>query len=200
MANVKIRQEIPSCLPEYARIPSAFESTQVFDVTPAGAGAAAFELSARCTSAPFRKDYDQVSGEGPAFWPQQFDVSNWGFFLARMAGELVGAAAIACNTPGVDMLEGRSDLAFLWDIRVAPEAQRTGVGSQLFRAAEAWARERGCTELMIETQNNNVPACRFYSSKGCTLKAAIPSAYPKFPDEIQLLWHKPLRSAASCAG
>lgn len=103
---------------------------------------------------------------------------------------------IAFDTPGVEMLEGRRDLAVLWDIRVAPEARGQGVGAALFRAAEEWARARGCSQFKVETQNVNVAACRFYARQGCVLTAIDPSAYPGLPGQIQLLWYKDLSIAS----
>ena len=90
------------------------------------------------------------------------------------------------------MLEGRSDLAVLWDIRVQPDARRSGVGSALFEAAERWSREQGCAQLKVETQNTNAPACRFYQRHGCRLARVNRNAYPTLPEEIQLLWYKEL--------
>jgi GNAT superfamily N-acetyltransferase len=66
------------------------------------------------------------------------------------------------------------------------------VGRALFVAAEAWAVARGCKQLMVETQNVNVDACRFYAAVGCELGAIHRFAYPELPDEIQLLWFKTL--------
>lgn len=62
----------------------------------------------------------------------------------------------------------------------------------LFRAAGDWAGARGCRWLKIETQNINLPACRFYQKMGCTLGAIDRFAYPGQPDEVQLLWWKAL--------
>ena len=67
------------------------------------------------------------------------------------------------------MLEGRHDLAVLWDIRVAPSSRRRGVGAALFCAATEWAAATGYQELKVETQNVNVAACRFYGRHGCEL-------------------------------
>ena len=88
------------------------------------------------------------------------------------------------------MLEGRDDLAVLWDIRVAPPFRRTGVGRHLFDAVETWARPQGCRELKIETQDVNVAACRFYAAMGCELRVVRPGAYPEHPEETQMLWYK----------
>lgn len=162
----------------------------MFDVAAADGG---FALTERILATPYIKDYDDFAGEGPAEWGKHFDVSSWGFFAARIGGRRVGGAAVAFDTPGVHMLEGRRDLAVLWDLRVAPEARGRGAGAALFHAAEAWARARGCRELKVETQNVNVPACRFYARQGCILAEAVRGAYPALPDEVQLIWRKDLR-------
>lgn len=88
------------------------------------------------------------------------------------------------------MLENREDLAVLWDLRIAPRARRRGLGAKLFGAASDWATTRGCRWLAIETQNINVPACRFYASQGYVLGSIHRFAYPDLPDEIQLIWYK----------
>jgi hypothetical protein len=49
--------------------------------------------------------------------------------------------------------------------------------------------------LTVETQTTNVPACRFYAAQGCGLGSIEPHAYPDFPDEARLLWHKDLVTA-----
>lgn len=152
-------------------------------------------LVERPVAVPWTKDYDQDAGEAPARWLERFDVSRWGFLLARAAGEPVGGAVIAFDTPGVRMLEERRDLAVLWDLRVAPARRGSGLGRRLFAAAERWAGARGCEWLKIETQQINVPACRFYARQGCTLGAIHRFAYPALPDEVQLLWYKRLASS-----
>jgi ribosomal protein S18 acetylase RimI-like enzyme len=90
------------------------------------------------------------------------------------------------------MLEDRSDLAVLWDIRVAPAFRGRGVGRALFEAAETRALTRGCRELKVETQNINVPACRFYAALGCQLRVVRDNVYPQCPGELQFLWYKAL--------
>ena len=90
------------------------------------------------------------------------------------------------------MLEGRTDVALLWDIRVAPAVRNRGIGAALLAAGEGWARARGALALEVETQNTNVPACRFYARHGFTLRAVRRGAYPELPDEVQLIWRKEL--------
>jgi GNAT superfamily N-acetyltransferase len=195
--SVEIIEEDVTTLGEYARIPIAFEVSRVLEVTAQGNGSGIFILSERELNTPYVKDYDAFEGEGPTQWAGRFDVSHWGLLAARVEGKRVGGAAVAFNTPGLDMLEGREDLAVLWDIRVSPVARGQGVGSALFHAAELWAKARGCKQLKVETQNINVPACKFYARQGCVLGAVNQFAYPEYPDEIQMFWYKNLSHSCS---
>ena len=191
--TIEVREEpIAAALAEYAGVPIAFTVRVVLDVVVRESGLGGLLLVPRDVDEPYEKDYDALDG-GPAGWPARFDLSRWTLFAARREGRMVGGAVVAWDTPGVEMLEGRRDLAALWDIRVAPDARSRGVGAALFRAAEAWAADRGCRRLKIETQNVNVPACRFYARQGCVLGAIHRFAYPDLPDEAKLLWYRDLR-------
>ena len=179
-------------LADYAQVPIAFTVDRVMDVT-LHTDRKRFSLSERRLDIPYVKDYDAIDGEGPLHWPRRFDVSNWRLFTARVAGSRVGGATVAFNTPGLTMLESRRDLSVLWDIRVTPNARGKGIGSALFERVEAWSQTQGCRQLKVETQNINVPACRFYARHGCELRAIHHATYPDLPEEIQLLWYKDLR-------
>ena len=138
--------------------------------------------------APYWKDYDAL--EAPLKWADRFNLSKWGLLGAFHDRRRVGGALIAFDSEEVEMLEGRKDLAVLWDLRVEPSSRRRGVGTALFRAVEDWAASRGCAGLRIETQNSNVPACRFYERQGCELRQINPGAYAALLHEVQLLWEK----------
>ena len=181
-------------LEEYASIPIAFEVGSILDVMTTANGLGEFVLTQRLLDVPYVKDYDSINEEEPAQWARRFDMSNWVLFAARAEGRRVGGAVVAFSTPGLIMLEGREDLAILWDIRVSPEARGQGIGSALFHAAEAWARAKGCRQLKVETQNNNVAACRFYARHGCKLQSVHHSVYADLPEEIQFIWCKELGS------
>jgi GNAT superfamily N-acetyltransferase len=190
--TIVLTEEPMTALPEYARVPITFTVDRVLDVTNRGDGPGGFALSERRLEVPYEKDYDAIPGEGPLQWARRFDLSKWAFFTARFASRIVGGATVVFDTPGLTMLEGRRDLAVLWDIRVAPDARRQGVGSALFERVEAWAQLHGCRQLKVETQNINVRACRFYERQGFQLRAICRAAYPELPEEIQLLWYKDL--------
>jgi GNAT superfamily N-acetyltransferase len=194
--SLDIREEAltPAALAEHAAIPIAFLVDQILEVGLLDGGLGGMSLTQTVVTDPYVKDYDAIEGAGPQRWPGRFDISNWGLIGARRDGARVGGAVIASKTPGLHMLGGRDEVAVLWDIRVAPRERGGGIGSALFRAAGDWARARGCRWLKIETQNVNVPACRFYHKMGCTLGAIDWFAYPGQPPEVRLLWWKALAS------
>ena len=193
--TIVLTEEPMTALGEYARVPITFTVDRVLDVldvTSDDDGGRGFAMSERRLQVPYEKDYDAIAGEGPSQWGRRFDLSNWALFTARLRTVLVGGAAVAFDTPGLPMLDGRRDLAAVWDIRVVPDARRQGVGSALFQMIENSARQRGCRQLRIETQNTNVPACRFYERQGCRLARFDRGVYPEFPEEVRLLWCKDL--------
>jgi GNAT superfamily N-acetyltransferase len=195
--QIDVIQESVSSLVEYGDVPTAFEIRSIFEMSKTDGDTPDIVLAERGVAAPVLKDYDSIVGDGPATWSTRFDLSTWGIFAARRGGRRVGGAVVAFRSPKISMLEGRDDLAVLWDIRVAPNVRRNGVGAALLRAAELWAAANGAASMKVETQNINVPACRFYARHGYVLRAANRSAYPEFPDEIQLLWYKDLPSTNS---
>lgn len=125
-------------------------------------------------------------------YEQQFDISNWAFYMAFDDGNPVGAVTIASRTKNVNMLDERNDLALLWDIRVADEYKHQGIGQKLFDLAVDWSKRQGLQQMKIECQNNNVPACKFYHKQGAVLCKIDEYAYYNDLDirnEIQLIWY-----------
>ncbi|MCS6992370.1 MAG: GNAT family N-acetyltransferase [Anaerolineales bacterium] len=190
MNNLQILEITPERMADYEAISPAFEVREMLAVFTPGDGLGGIHLVPQRVVTPYIKDYDAFGP--PRLWLAEFNTANWGFFLAEQEGLPVGAAAVAWNTNGVDMLEGRRDLSVLWDLRVRPEWRKRGVGKALFQYAAAWSRSRGCVMMKIETQNINLPACRFYVAQGCVLGDIRRFAYrhiPEAADEVQLNWY-----------
>ncbi|MEM6552072.1 MAG: GNAT family N-acetyltransferase [Planctomycetota bacterium] len=177
-------------LAAYAEVPIRFEVWERLRVGVGDAGRALEGLAVERVVPGYVKDYDALPAEGPMGWPRRFDVGCWGLLMAQRDGRCVGGAVVAQGSTGVEMLEGRDDLAVLWDLRVEPAARGCGVGRRLFAAAAAWAVERGCVELRVETQDINVSACRLYAGQGCRLMSVEPGAYVDCPGEAKLIWQK----------
>ncbi|MBF8268053.1 MAG: acetyl-transferase [Dehalococcoidia bacterium] len=192
MANVREEPTTLASLLEHGNVSISFLVESRYRVESVRNGLGGWGLTEEPVEHPYIKDYDERDGEGPRHWASRFDISNWGILSAFEGQERIGGAVISFNTPGVYMLEGRTDLAVLWDIRVHPEYRHQGIGALLFARVIEWANAHRCTTLKVETQNINVPACKFYARMGCQLRAIHPDAYPDLPDEVQLLWYRPL--------
>ena len=190
--EIDIRLVNAESLPEYSNIPISFEVKSQLRIELLNGGLDGISLHEESVKPPYTKDYDKDNGEGPTRFPKEFDTSNWGLFLARKGEIPVGGAVVAFKTPGVNMLNGRDDLAALWDLRVYPDYRRSGIGTRLFAEATKWSKEKGCRQLKVETQNVNVPACRFYTRQGCHLGEINRYAYasePSVAHETMLIWY-----------
>lgn len=179
-------------LTELSIIPISFEVKTIFRVELLDGGLGGVLLKEEPVSHPYVKDYDARDGEGPTRWLRRFDTNNWVVLLARQKGTAIGGGALVTNSPGIDMLRRRQDLAVLWDLRVRPEFRGQGTGTELFRRAAQLAREKGCTQLSAETQNVNMPACKFYRKQGCRLGEINRFQYiSNFPvaHEVMLVWY-----------
>ncbi|MGE4248271.1 MAG: GNAT family N-acetyltransferase [Parvibaculaceae bacterium] len=106
-----------------------------------------------------------------------------GFFLAYIDGKVAGHASISVNW---------NRLALLDHVEVDRHFRQRGVGRALVAQAIAWAREKRLPGVMLETQNNNVAACRLYEACGFTLGGFDRFLYQgDMPDtrEIALYWY-----------
>ncbi len=82
--------------------------------------------------------------------------------------------------------------AYVEDIVVDTRFRRQGIGRELISHAQRWARERNLTGIMLETQNNNVRACKFYESCGFQLKGFDSDLYRginRATNEVALYWY-----------
>ncbi|NLU26769.1 MAG: GNAT family N-acetyltransferase [Hungateiclostridium thermocellum] len=77
------------------------------------------------------------------------------------------------------------------DIEVAGKYRRMGLGTKLIDAAVQWAKNGGMPGLMLETQDTNLAACRFYDKYGFILGGVDTMLYRNFPnsDEKALFWY-----------
>jgi GNAT superfamily N-acetyltransferase len=84
--------------------------------------------------------------------------------------------------------------AYAWinDFVVDSEFRRHGVGRALMQQAVDWAKASRFPGIMLETQDVNVPACRFYEKFGLTLRGFDTYLYKGLnsnTDEIALYWY-----------
>ena len=190
--DFRIVEETVDVLPEYGSVPIGFEVKSRFRVERVSGGLGGIRLIEEAVKPSYNKDYDRPDGP-ERLTRRSWDLSNWIFLGAFREHERIGGAIVAFHVDDMNYCEGREDLAGLWDIRVRPDYRGRGVGKSLFQHAETCARNRGCSQLKIETQNVNVPACRFYARMGARLgKVHMYAYHADGLDEVELTWYKEL--------
>ena len=125
-------------------------------------------------------------------YAEEFDITNWSFFMAFDNEFPIGAATVVSKTKDIHMLDGRDDISVLWDIRIHDRYKQQGVGTKLFNMAVDWSKLKGLKQMKIECQNNNVQACKFYHKQGAVLGKIDEYAYYEDiedRDEVQLIWY-----------
>ena len=97
----------------------------------------------------------------------QLEDTDYGFnetppvvFFAEVDGQLAGR---------IRLLKWWNQFGYVEDIAVNPEFRGQGVGRRLLERGIQWAREQGYPGVMLETQDDNVPACTLYASCGFML-------------------------------
>ena len=78
-----------------------------------------------------------------------------------VSGRVVGVVSVSRNRH----FTGDDD-AYIGELAVAPDVVRAGVGRQLVRAAEAWARREGLRRVSLHTGAANATARAFYEALG----------------------------------
>jgi len=116
-------------------------------------------------------------------WNTFIDNPDKAIYLAYMDGQLAGQIILWKNWNGYGYIE---------DITVDASFRRQGIGRRLIEQAISWAKERGLPGLMLETQDNNVPACRLYEVCGFHLGGFDHELYRAIDpntDEVALYWY-----------
>jgi ribosomal protein S18 acetylase RimI-like enzyme len=75
---------------------------------------------------------------------------------------------------------------------VEPDYRGQGVGYALIQRAVEWAKSTGLPGIMLETQDNNVAACRLYQRCGfelCGFDTHLYKGLDPATDEIALYWY-----------
>ena len=159
-------------LNQYYSIPISFEIHSIYNVIEINNR---IELIEQSIEKPYIKDYDQIEREPIA------DGST--VFLVLNENDIPIGGAIVSMIPDCTIV----------DVRIAPAYRRAGIGRILFEHVVQWCRQQEQTinGMNIETQNNNVSACRFYAAMGAKLISIDRHAYEndeRVKDEIRFNW------------
>ena len=198
MMNIRILDISGDKLPQYEGmykgIPIAFQVRSMLQIELIDGGLGGIRLKEEKLVTPYVKDYDAAMSDGNETFIEVAKryIRDFGIFLALDGDRPVGGAAASLNTAGRWMMDGRKDIAVLEDIRVHPDFRRCGIGTKLINQVANWSRNQETKQLMIETQNINVNACRFYAKQGCKLGGINRYGYgshPQVKHEVMLIWY-----------
>ena len=112
-----------------------------------------------------------------------FDEAGPTIFFAEVDGKLAGR---------IKMLRWWNRFAYVEDIVVNPEYRGMGIGRMLLERGIQWARENDFPGVMLETQDDNVPACTLYQSCGFMLSGFDRNVYKAInpnTKETALYWY-----------
>ena len=81
--------------------------------------------------------------------------------------------------------------ALVEDIAVSKSHRKNGIGTKLMQKAVEWAKENELSGVMLETQDTNLLACRFYNKLGFQIGAVDTMLYANFgnSNEIAVFWY-----------
>lgn len=98
--------------------------------------------------------------------------------------DLVGYVAVSRAWNGCALID---------DIQLSRQHRGLGLGRRLMDEAVRWANECDLPIVRLETQSNNVPACRFYEKYGFKLGGYDRYLYDGLaghaPSEVALFWY-----------
>ena len=120
----------------------------------------------------------------------QLEETDYGFsgppptvFFAEVGGKLAGR---------IRVLTWWNQFGYIEDLAVNPEFRGLGLGRKLLERGIQWARETNHPGVMLETQDDNVPACMLYASCGFVLSGFDRNVYKAInPNarETALYWY-----------
>ena len=105
-------------------------------------------------------------------------------FLAYISGAFAGRIIVRKDW---------NKYVFVEDISVVQAQRGKGVGTALMQKTIEWAKNEGMDGLALETQDNNLLACRFYSKCGFKIGALNTMLYKNlekpFCDSMAVYWY-----------
>jgi len=118
-----------------------------------------------------------------------FDEAGPTIFFAEVGATHTSPPPLAGR---IKMMRWWNRFAYVEDLVVNPEYRGAGVGRMLLEHGIQWARENDYPGVMLETQDDNIPACTLYQSCGFILSGFDRNIYKAInPDtrETALYWY-----------
>jgi len=130
--------------------------------------------------APYRKCY----GIHPEEFAACLDTAHGAIFVAWLEGRAVGHVVVSTHWNGY---------AHIDELAVDAGARRSGVACALLDVTQFWAQKKSLAGVMLETQNNNLAACRLYERCGFVVGGVDRLRYRGIDPrslEVAIFWYR----------
>ena len=173
--SIRIEEISPHNQQDLNRIDSTFTIDSVLDIAATDFGNKLSFISVP----PYEKHYPPDTFDVPAYIGSRDRV----IYLAYMDGKIAGQIVVKRNW---------NRLALVEDIAVDRSMFRLRIGTALMDHAAKWSRDNGFPAMMLETQDTNAGACRFYHAYGFKIGGYdrhLYSASPAYRHETAVFWY-----------
>ncbi|HHT7174183.1 TPA: streptothricin N-acetyltransferase SatA [Bacillus cereus] len=130
----------------------------------------------------YEKSYLQNDNE-ELVYNEYINKPNQIIYIALLHNQIIGFIVLKKNW---------NNYAYIEDITVDKKYRTLGVGKRLIAQAKQWAKEGNMPGIMLETQNNNVAACKFYEKCGFVIGGFDFLVYKGLnmtSDEVAIYWY-----------
>ncbi len=163
---IELRSLQPEDIPNLTQIRPTYQSNTILVVEKSGSGIEiGWRLVEQSLPGPFDKatlyDFDEVAQAEIRARLARADDTYQRVAVNTSTGQLVGLLDVE--------IQGWNNTAFIWNLMIDLDYRGQGLGRRLWYRALEFARRAEVRAILIETQNTNVPACRFYERMGCQL-------------------------------
>jgi streptothricin acetyltransferase len=130
----------------------------------------------------YENTYEKSYPDDEEQWDNYIDNPDKIIFLFYDKDECVGLVRLRKNW---------NNYAYIEDITVSQRNRKLGIGTHLMQKSIQWAKENSLCGIMLETQDSNLLACRFYNKLGFQLGAVDTMLYANFAndDEKAVFWY-----------
>jgi streptothricin acetyltransferase len=131
----------------------------------------------------YEKEFEKTYSNDEEQWEDYIDNPDKEIFLYYDNNSCVGQVRLRRNW---------NRYAFIEDIAVSKSHRRYGIGAKLISKAIEWAKANELCGLMLETQDTNLLACRFYSKLGFQIGSVDTMLYANSDNakEKAVFWYK----------
>ncbi|EMI9087535.1 MULTISPECIES: streptothricin N-acetyltransferase SatA [Bacillus] len=131
----------------------------------------------------YEKSYLQDQYDDELAYTEYINKTEQVIYIAILHDQIIGVMVLKKNW---------NHYAYIEDIKVDKKYRSLGVGRRLIEQATQWAKESNMPGIMLETQNNNVAACRFYEKCGFViggLDFLVYKGIHEVSDEVAMYWY-----------